>query len=209
MPELHRMGRHVLWEPANWHRTNGAVPHMVLPFVGERIAVIAYYHDAALRADAVNVRNAATLLGFPETTDQQRSQMADDHGRAKRRCFAERVDVRQYVDLCDAASDMFVGTDFSELQAEFEAEEVLPRAAHQTPSWMLPRPMMAFFLLCGNLWRGQGQHLEQQAPTYHQRPPSPSLSASSAACSWNALLPCAPLRSRGLASVLGLAAPCW
>ena len=39
--ELHTGAAAVVWEAETWNRTNGSLPHVGLPFAGDRVAIIA------------------------------------------------------------------------------------------------------------------------------------------------------------------------
>jgi hypothetical protein len=85
--------------------------------------------------------------------------MAEAHARTPRRRCDANADVRLYVDLCDAASDVIAATDISRLEAVREKDEVSPQViALAAPPWLLPRPMLTFLVICSHLWRSQGFH---------------------------------------------------
>ena len=102
--ELHSQNQHVLWGAGRWNRTNGSAPHLGMPYAGDRIAVIAYCHDAAYRGDASAQRASARRLGFPVLEERTLASAAAAHARVPRRRLDERSDIIIYYDLCDAAS---------------------------------------------------------------------------------------------------------
>ena len=126
--ELHCLGSHVLGGPECWNRSDGSVPQLALPYGGERVAVIAYCHDASLRADTLKQRASARQLGFPVIGEHLRAAAEEAHACVPRRRFAEREGIDPYVELCDVASEVIGSSDFTQLAGAVADDEWSPLA---------------------------------------------------------------------------------
>ena len=97
---------------------------------------------------------SARQLGFPVLEEQALASAAAAHARVPRRRFEERIDVEIYAVVCDVASEAIAGCALSQLTAAVADEGSSPLAFAGVPAARaLPRPFLAFLILCGQFWQ--------------------------------------------------------
>jgi hypothetical protein len=177
-----------------WQLCNGRVPHCTLPFIGERISLIAFCNDASLQlfdGPGAEVMKKAQCLGFPMPS---LGSLCEATTSCQVVSLAEGVD--QYAQMCE------IITTLSSQPADELVSGLRPICGDESPSAgekqiratasLLPAKVLLFLLSVASLLGG--------AASAAQRPSAP-LPPTSDVSSWRAV-PLAPCPSGVVAGCL-------